>query len=132
MSHKTNGAWGPAENIGKPVNTEENDGCVAISPDGYKMIVYRSTPDGINGNLYETKLNSKGKWETPVVFGLEINSQYHESSACFTNDTSIMYFCSTRPGGYGGKDIYRIKRLPNGKWSAAMASVMMLLLGECV
>lgn len=59
VSHKTNGAWGPAENIGKPVNTEENDGCVAISPDGYKMIVYRSTPDGINGNLYETKLNSK-------------------------------------------------------------------------
>jgi len=119
VSHKTNGVWGPAENAEKPVNTEENDGCVAISPDGYKMIVYRSTPDGINGNLYETKLNAKSKWETPFVFGLEINSQYHESSACFTNDTSVMYFCSTRPGGYGGKDIYRIKRLPNGKWSSA-------------
>ncbi len=120
VSHKTDeGVWGPAEDLGKPVNTEENDGCVALSPDGYKMIVYRSTPDGINGNLYETKLNAKGKWETPTVFGLEVNSQYHESSACFTNDTSVMYFCSTRPGGYGGKDIYRIRRLPNGKWSAA-------------
>jgi len=120
VSHKNDdGMWGPAEDIGKPVNTDENDGCVALSPDGYRMIVYRSTPDGINGNLYETKLNAKGKWETPTVFGLEINSQYHESSACFTNDTSMMYFCSTRPGGYGGKDIYRIRRLPNGKWSAA-------------
>lgn len=120
VSHKNDdGVWGPAEDLGKPVNTEENDGCVAISPDGYKMIIYRSTPDGINGNLYETKLNANGKWEKPVIFGLEINSQYHESSACFTNDTNVMYFTSARPGGYGGKDIYRIRRLPNGKWSAA-------------
>jgi len=119
VSHKVNNVWQTAENIGKPVNTEDDDGCVAMTPDGYKMIVYRSTPDGINGNLYLTKLNDQNKWEVPTVLGLEVNSQYHESSACFTNDTSEMYFCSTRPGGYGGKDIYRIKRLPNGKWSAA-------------
>lgn len=119
VSKKVNKEWQPAENIGRPVNTEGNDGCVAISYDGYRMIIYRSSPDGINGNLYLTKLNENNKWDEPSPLGLEINSQYHESSACFTNDSSEMYFCSARPGGYGGKDIYRIKRLPNGKWSAA-------------
>jgi hypothetical protein len=28
-----------------------------------------------------------------------------------------MYFVSNRPGGYGGRDIYQCKRLPNREWS---------------
>jgi hypothetical protein len=49
--------------------------------------------------------------------GKEINSQFIETSACFSNDTSEIYFTSNRPGGYGGKDIYRIKKLPDGRWA---------------
>ena len=35
----------------------------------------------------------------------------------YSNDTSEIYFTSNRPGGYGGKDIYRLKKLPNGRWA---------------
>ncbi len=119
VSKKDGEGWQPAENIGSTINSEGNESCVALSYDGYKMIVYKSAPSGTKGHLYITKLNENSKWEPLQLLGSEINSQYSESSACFTNDTSEIYFCSTRPGGYGGKDIYRIKKLPNGKWSLA-------------
>ncbi|MCE3258575.1 MAG: ompA [Bacteroidetes bacterium] len=117
VSYKQDGKWTKAENIGKPLNTETNDACVAISPDGQSMIIYRTAPDIVTGDLYITKLGADGKWEEPLKMGKEINSQFIETSACFSNDSSAIYFSSNRPGGYGGKDIYRIKRLPNGRWA---------------
>ncbi|MCE3226461.1 MAG: ompA [Bacteroidetes bacterium] len=117
VSYKENGKWKKAENIGAPLNTETNDACVAISPDGQSMIIFRTAADIVTGDLYITKMGADGKWEEPVKMGKEINSQFIETSACFSNDTSAIYFSSNRPGGYGGKDIYRIKRLPNGKWA---------------
>ena len=117
VSHKSGDKWQAAENAGTPLNTETNDACVALSPDGQRMIVYRASPDGLTGNLFITKLNEENKWGPLVKLGNEINSQFIETSACFSNDTSEIYFSSSRPGGYGGKDIYRIKKLPNGRWA---------------
>ena len=28
-----------------------------------------------------------------------------------------MYFVSDRPGGFGGRDIYKVTKLPDGTWS---------------
>lgn len=117
VSRFRNGTWSTAENIGAPINTETHDACVALNPDGQHMIVYRTAADLITGDLYVTQLNQDGKWGALQKYGKEINSQYIETSACFSIDTSEIYFSSNRPGGYGGKDIYRIKKLPNGKWS---------------
>lgn len=118
VSHKVKDEWQKAVNIGKPVNSETNDACVAISPDGQRMIVYRTSSDQLTGDLYITKIGIDNTWEPLQLMNKEINSQYVETSACFSNDTSEIYFSSDRPGGYGGKDIYRIKKLPNGKWAA--------------
>jgi hypothetical protein len=32
-------------------------------------------------------------------------------------DGDVLIFSSDRPGGMGGKDLYRVRRLPNGEWS---------------
>lgn len=117
VSQKVNDKWQKAVNLGSPLNTETNDACVAISPDGQRMIIFRTASDIISGDLYVTKIGENGKWEEAIKFGNEINSQFVETSACFSNDTGSIYFSSNRPGGYGGKDIYRIKRLPNGRWA---------------
>ena len=47
----------------------------------------------------------------------QINSKYHEPSATISPDGSEIYFTSDRPGGFGGRDLYRLRRLPNGEWS---------------
>jgi hypothetical protein len=117
VSVKEKGKWKKAENVGPPINSETNDGCVAISPDGQRMIVFRTSSDLVTGDLYITKLGIDNKWEPLQKMGKEINSQFIETSACFSIDTSEIYFTSNRPGGYGGKDIYRIKKAPNGRWA---------------
>jgi hypothetical protein len=117
VSYKKNGGWTYAENIGWPINTETNDACVAISPDGQRMIIYRTSPDITSGDLYISRLGANGRWSVPEIMSKEINSEYVETSACFSTDTSEIYFSSNRPGGLGGKDLYRIKKLPDGKWS---------------
>ena len=117
VSVKEKGEWKKAENVGAPINSETNDACVSISPDGQRMIVFRTSPDLVTGDLYLTKLGSDNKWEPLQKMGKEINSQFIETSACFSNDTNEIYFSSTRPGGYGGKDIYRIKKSPSGRWA---------------
>lgn len=117
FSVKEKGKWKKAENIGAPINSETNDACVAVSPDGQRMIIFKTSADGATGDLYITKLGNDNNWEALVKMGKEINSQFIETSACFSNDTSEIYFSSNRPGGFGGKDIYRIKKLPNGRWA---------------
>lgn len=117
VSQKTEDSkWGAPKNIGAPINSNTHDACVALSFDGNQMIIYRTAPDLLTGDLYITKMGFNG-WETPQKLGPEINTPYIETSACFSTDTSVIYFSSNKPGGFGGKDIYRIKKLPNGKWS---------------
>ena len=118
VSYRENNTWKQAESLGIPVNSETNDGCVAISPDGQKMIVYRTAADFVSGDLYLTRMGKNNQWEPLQLMTSEINSPYIETSACFSNDTSEIFFSSDRPGGLGGKDLYRIRKLPNGKWSA--------------
>jgi len=117
VSFKQDGQWSKAENIGSPVNTETNDGCVAISPDGQRMIVFRTAADKVSGDLYLAQAGVNNKWGALQKMNDKINTPDIETSACFSNDTNEVFFSSDRPGGFGGKDLYRIKRLPNGQWS---------------
>ncbi|MBS1650795.1 MAG: PD40 domain-containing protein [Bacteroidetes bacterium] len=117
VSNKENDIWQEAKNIGPPLNTEVNDACVSLSTDAQHMILFRTSNDIINGDLMTSALDKNGKWLEPLKLGIEINSQYIETHACFSNDTSEIFFTSNRPGGYGGKDIYRVRKLPNGKWA---------------
>lgn len=120
VSRRQQNKWTQAENIGIPVNSETNDACVAISPDGQRMIVYRTSENIATGDLYITSIGNDGKWQALQKMNEKINSPHIETSACFSNDTAEIYFSSDRPGGLGGKDLYRIRKLPNGQWSEAM------------
>ncbi len=120
MSQKMeDGKWGTPKNLGAPINTNTHDACVALSFDGNQMIIYRTSNDLLTGDLYLTRTDFVG-WTSPVKLGAEINTPFIETSACFSTDTSVIYFSSNKPGGFGGKDIYRIKKLPNGRWSMPM------------
>ncbi|MBS1637765.1 MAG: PD40 domain-containing protein [Bacteroidetes bacterium] len=116
VSTKENGKWTSPKNVGPPINTNTHDACVALSFDGQNMIIFREADDHITGDLYICHSGANG-WSNPVKLGPEINTPFIETSACFSNDTSVIYFSSNKPGGYGGRDLYRIKKLPNGKWS---------------
>ncbi|HMN04822.1 MAG TPA: hypothetical protein PKD45_03775 [Flavobacteriales bacterium] len=116
VSEQQGGQWGAARNVGAPINSIMQDATVGLSPDGNEMIIYRAGTDNPAGELLISQ-RAQGIWSTPARMTDKINSKYHEPSAAISPDGSEIYFTSDRPGGFGGRDLYRIRRLPNGQWS---------------
>ncbi len=119
ISYYKDGKWQSPKNIGRPVNSYTHDACVSLSPDGHKMLIYRTNPALTGGDIYET-VNENGNWTTPQKLTPKINLyEWLETSAAYTPDEQTIYFSSNRPGGIGGKDLYRITKMPDGTWSNA-------------
>ena len=116
VSYHKDGEWTKPQNVGQPINTKTHDACVALSADAQQMIIYRTSKDELSGDLYVTQATATG-WTNPDKLGPQINTEYKEVSACFSPDGNSIIFSSDKPGGMGGKDLYRVVRLPNGKWS---------------
>ncbi len=111
------GAWSKATNVGPPINSGLQDATVGLSPDGRGMIVYRTSDDLVSGDLWMTRMNEQSGWGPLERMTDRINTEHHEPSASIAPEGNEIYFTSDRPGGYGGRDIYRIRQLPDGSWS---------------
>ncbi len=112
-----NGKWSSPVPLSEYVNTNGHEASVSLSPDGQTLIVFKD--DGGNGNIYFSQWDGKN-WGGLQMFGSDVNTKHWEPHACLSNDGSVLYFTSDRPGGKGGRDIYRCVKLPNGKWSKAL------------
>ena len=89
---------------------------VNVSADGQNLFIYRD--DGGDGNLYESKLVGE-LWSDPVLIGSDVNTKSWETHCAVTADGNTLYFVSDRKGGQGGRDLYRVVKLPTGEWSKA-------------
>src|SRR6218665_1392167 len=116
VSEFANGKWGPAKSIGTNLNSAGHEATVNLSADGLKLFVYKDNSG--NGNLFLSQFKAK-QWSAAEYVDAPINSSSHESYGCFSADNRMIYFVSDRPGGQGGRDIYKCLRLPNGNWGPA-------------
>ncbi|GAB4449987.1 MAG: hypothetical protein OHK0036_07860 [Bacteroidia bacterium] len=112
-----NGNWSKPQPLSENVNTCGHEASINLTPDGQTLIVYKD--DNGNGDLYFTQWDGR-QWSSLQKFGSDINTEYWETHACLSTDGQILYFISDRPGGFGGRDIYRVVKLPNGQWSKAL------------
>ncbi len=115
VSKFVNGQWDSATSIGSNINTAKHEATINLSADGQKLLLYR---DQDGGNIYLSELKG-AEWSVPTLLDAPVNGTDWESHACFTSDNRALYFVSNRPGGFGGRDIYKCLRLPNGKWGPA-------------
>lgn len=116
ISFKTDDSWQSPINIGEAINTKGHDAVIALSPDGQTLFIYRS--DSVKyGNIFACSLEGN-EWGRPVKLPEPINTKYWEGSCSINPDGNELYFASNRPGGFGGKDIYLVRKLPNGSWAA--------------
>lgn len=97
----------------------ENEATISVSADGTVLYVYHD--DEGNGNIYTSAALDTGYSALEILQGGEINTTSWETHCTITPDGRTLYFVSDRPGGYGGRDIYRVVKLPNGEWSKALA-----------
>jgi outer membrane protein OmpA-like peptidoglycan-associated protein len=114
MSAKTDSGWSKAVPMGNNINTAGHEATIGISADGQQLLIYKD--DAGDGNVYLSRLMGEN-WMPPVKLGENVNSKSWEPSACITPDGTTLYFSSTREGGFGGRDIWKSVRLPNGEWA---------------
>ena len=109
------GAWTTGISVGAPLNTEVNDACLGLSPDGQTMYIYK----GVNGgDIYESKLKGK-KWSKPVA--MPFNTPARETSISVSPDEKELYFVRQSLNAEGQKvgnsNIYICRKNASGRWS---------------
>ncbi len=108
-----NGEWVDAKHVGGKINTVGHEATISISPDGKTLFLYRD--DKGDGNIYTSQLNGN-EWSKPEKLPNTINTENWETHACLSPDNNTLYFVSDRPGGYGGRDIWKSEKI-RGEWA---------------
>ncbi|GAB4395710.1 MAG: hypothetical protein OHK0053_05810 [Microscillaceae bacterium] len=109
-SERTDGEnWGPAVNLGQPINTPEDDDAPFISIDG-QTLYFSSRGHSTMGGYDVFKANRAGadKWEEPKNMGFPINGPDDDVHLVITEDNRKGFYVSDDPTGYGFEDIYSL------------------------
>ena len=112
--------WGPAENLGPPVNTAACEAHPCLATDGLSLYFCDGRGDndmprrpgglGKSDIWVATRPTANDRWTEPVNLGPVVNSEYHERAPCISSDGLSLFFDSDRPGGLGGSDIWAATR----------------------
>lgn len=105
--------WAEALNMGENINSFDHEASISLSPDNKFLYIYKD--DGGDGNIY-VSIFSNNDWGKPQKLLAPVNSGSWETHASLSPEENTLYFTSDRKGGYGGLDIYKASRMPNGKW----------------
>lgn len=122
--------WQSPQNVGPAVNSEFNDYGPALTPDAHTLYFAsnRPTPDDARQpnpdawpatlreerfvrtyDLYSAELGESGF--APAAALRALNTPFNEGAPCISPAGDFLYFGSDRPGGLGGYDLYRTRRL---------------------
>ena len=106
----------------EPITTAGNEGTQSLRQDGRLMFFTAcKRPDSKGGcDIYLSRKEGR-TWDVPQNLGYPVNSRYWESTPFLSLDGRTLYFSSTRPGGFGGMDIWVSQWNPEGGWSARPA-----------
>jgi hypothetical protein len=104
---KSTGEWGQPLNLGSDVNSEKDEVCPMLLPDG---TLYFSS-DGYETmggfDIFMTTISENGLWAKPENIGYPLNTVSDDLNFTFTTaDGKKGYYTSAKADGYGESDIY--------------------------
>lgn len=103
------GTWGTAVNLGKIVNTPEDEEGIFIHPDG-KTLYFSSKGHDAGGqyDIFKTVFENE-EWSKPINLGKPINTPNNDLFFVMAADGKKAYYSSSdQKDNLGGKDIYEI------------------------
>ena len=98
-------------------STYANEAPLCLTTDGNRLF-FRREVKGVH-TIFQTSF-SGGVWSAPVKLNSAVNSGTNQSGAAISPDGNALYFSSVRDGGYGGADIYKSVKQPDGSWGRAV------------
>jgi outer membrane protein OmpA-like peptidoglycan-associated protein/tetratricopeptide (TPR) repeat protein len=105
---QADGSWGAPENLGEAINTIFDEEAPFISDDGKTLFFASNGLPGYGGfDIYKSTYEN-GKWSTPVNMGQPVNSPANDLFYVGSSDGTVGYMSSSRKGGQGDMDIYKI------------------------
>lgn len=96
-------------------DSTQNEATVAVSSDERRIYLYQDTKG--NGDIFYSDFATNRFSDVMQLTDKKVNTDAWETHCTVTPDGQTMYFVSDRKGGIGGRDIYRVVKLPDGKWS---------------
>ncbi|GIV37054.1 MAG: cell envelope biogenesis protein OmpA [Cyclobacteriaceae bacterium] len=111
ISRFRNGVWTEPQIITGGVNTPDSwDSTPAFSPDGRMLYFASNRKGGFGGtDLYAAQMDSRGRFSRVRNLGPEINTPGNEMFPFMAEDGKL-YFASDGHPGFGGLDLFVVKR----------------------
>ncbi len=116
---KTKKGWSVPKNLGKNINSDYWDSAPSIAPDNQALYFCSNRPGGYGGiDIYVAYKNEKGYWEEAINMGPTINTAGDEQAPFIHADNKTLYFSSIGWPGFGGSDLFVIRKKIDGNWSS--------------
>jgi Tol biopolymer transport system component len=115
--------WGIPVNLGPTINGSSYDSGPSISNDGLTLYFASSRPGGSGGNdlWMATRSTVSDPWDPPINLGTTVNSLAHDVEPDISADGLVLFFMSTRSGGYGNFDLWvTMRRTKDDAWEPPM------------
>jgi len=111
------GDWTEPEilDICKP---NQNESPSSISPNGNQLLI--NNGDFSKNNICKLTIYGSKFGESSPFPAKHLNTNRNDIDASISFNEEFLYFASDRRGGFGGFDIYRLRKLPDGTWSKPM------------
>lgn len=104
------GEWLRPEPVEGELNSEVDEGVTSFSTDGNTMYLCRARREPNSNTSVEiyTSTRSGAKWGTPQKMEIIADTISAVAHPAISPDGQYLYFTSDMPGGFGGKDIWRV------------------------
>jgi outer membrane protein OmpA-like peptidoglycan-associated protein/Tol biopolymer transport system component len=118
ISYLTSEGWSTPENLGNTVNTESWESAPSLSPDKRDLYFASRRAEGYGGSdIFVSRRLPNGRFSEPENLGPVVNTAGDESCPFMHADNQTLYFTSNGHLGYGGDDLFLVKKGPKGTWS---------------
>jgi len=113
----TRKGWSQPFNMGKVINSDAWESQPSIAPDKRALYFAAREEAGYGGSdIYVSYIMPDGKWGPPMNMGPDVNTPADETSPFIHADNQTLYFTSDGLPGYGGADLFLIRKDSTGHW----------------